>query len=188
MLERQVKYTTPKHVETILRTLEARPAGTDRWRARCLAHGGESTGTLSIALGTDNRILVHCFSGCTVPEILAASGLTWADVFGSPRRRPSLAQAAEAGSNRIFDANMKRARLIAPGALWKLNELIGKTSRFIQTAAALGIEAPALLTRLGTLILKREDLERELEALDGRDPIEAIVALLRIRQRGQDAA
>ena len=119
MLERPVQDITPNpHIETTLRVLEARPAGADRWRARCPAHGSKTVGALSLAVGTDGRILLHCFAGCTVPEILAAAGLSWGDVFGDATgRRPSLAQAAEAGSNRIFDANMKRARLIAPGAL-----------------------------------------------------------------------
>ncbi len=51
----------------------------DRWVARCSSHGDKYP-SLSIRV-TDDRILMHCFSGCTPEDILAAVGLTWGDLF-----------------------------------------------------------------------------------------------------------
>jgi len=39
---------------------------------------------LSVAHGADGRILLHCFAGCSVHDVLGAIGLTVSDLF--PRR------------------------------------------------------------------------------------------------------
>lgn len=52
----------------------ARRAG-DGWRARCPAHSGESDDSLSVAEGTDGRVLLHCFGGCSAEEVAEAVGL-----------------------------------------------------------------------------------------------------------------
>jgi hypothetical protein len=31
-------------------------------------------------------VLLHCYAGCTTAEVLAAAGLTWGDLFATPRR------------------------------------------------------------------------------------------------------
>ena len=51
------------------------------WRAKCPAHGGKSAGSLSIAIGDDGRILLHCFGGCTALDIVHAVGLELSDLF-----------------------------------------------------------------------------------------------------------
>lgn len=53
------------------------------WTARCPAHNDKGP-SLSIAIGTDGRVLLHCFAGCTVHDITAAMGLTLADLFDRP--------------------------------------------------------------------------------------------------------
>jgi len=45
------------------------PAQDDRWPS------------LTIRATDDGRKLVHCFSGCSVEEVLAAVGLTFSDLF-----------------------------------------------------------------------------------------------------------
>lgn len=50
------------------------------WRARCPAHDGKSQ-TLSIRETDDGRVLVHCFAGCDVLDVLAAAGLQITDLF-----------------------------------------------------------------------------------------------------------
>lgn len=64
------------------------------WLACCPAHDDKSP-SLSVRELDDGRILVHCFSGCSVEEILGAVGLTFSDLFpekeiqhGKPERRP----------------------------------------------------------------------------------------------------
>ena len=56
-----------------------RSGGTGRWLARCPAHPDQRP-SLSIRERTD-RILVHCFAGCTPEEIAAAIGLSMRDLF-----------------------------------------------------------------------------------------------------------
>jgi hypothetical protein len=50
------------------------------WRARCPAHGGKSA-SLSLAEGDNGTLLVHCFAGCAVHDVLAAVGLEVGDLF-----------------------------------------------------------------------------------------------------------
>ena len=63
----------------------------DGWSARCPSHD-ESENSLSITPQSD-RWLIHCHAGCPVEKIVAAVGLTLADLFyekrssRSPRRR-----------------------------------------------------------------------------------------------------
>lgn len=66
--------------EKLLDRLEAvKPNGRDRWMARCPAHPDKSP-SLSIR-DTDERILIHCFAGCGAADVVAAVGLTLADLF-----------------------------------------------------------------------------------------------------------
>lgn len=46
----------------------------DQWSARCPAHDDKSP-SLSVRETADGIVLVHCFAGCSVPEILGAVGL-----------------------------------------------------------------------------------------------------------------
>lgn len=47
---------------------------------RCPAHEDHSP-SLSVRLGKDGRVLIHCFTGCTPEAVLTAGGLTWDDLF-----------------------------------------------------------------------------------------------------------
>lgn len=67
---------------------QVRDKGRDRWVARCPAHEDRKP-SLSIAETPDGRVLVNCFSGCAVEDVLAAVGLTLEDLF--PPRESVLA-------------------------------------------------------------------------------------------------
>lgn len=54
--------------------------GSDRWIARCPAHGDKRP-SLSLRELPDGRILAHCWSGCSAAEVVHAAGLTFADLF-----------------------------------------------------------------------------------------------------------
>src|SRR5437870_464140 len=58
----------------------------DTWKVRCPAHD-DQTPSLSIT-ATDDKILVHCFAGCSVESVVAALGLRVSDLFvkQSPQR------------------------------------------------------------------------------------------------------
>jgi hypothetical protein len=57
-----------------------RPVGLDKWSARCPAHDDEHA-SLTVAYGAEGRVLVRCHAGCSVDAIVAAIGLTVADLF-----------------------------------------------------------------------------------------------------------
>lgn len=56
-----------------------RSRGPGKWSARCPGHADASP-SLSIR-EIDNKIVIFCFSGCRPQEIVAAMGLTMADLF-----------------------------------------------------------------------------------------------------------
>jgi hypothetical protein len=53
-----------------------------QWRASCPAHGGKSR-SLSVR-EVDGRVLLHCFAGCEVADVLAAMGLQFSDLYDRP--------------------------------------------------------------------------------------------------------
>lgn len=62
------------------------------WMARCPAHGDKNP-SLSITQAPDGKILLHCFAGCTVEEIVGAVGLRMCDIM--PDRPRAAASAAK---------------------------------------------------------------------------------------------
>ena len=64
---------------------DAKPHG-HGWRARCPAHNGESSTSLSITQGDDGRVLLKCFGGCVLPTIVAALGIKESDLFEPTER------------------------------------------------------------------------------------------------------
>lgn len=66
--------------------------GPGQWMARCPAHGDRNP-SLSITAKPDGKILMHCFTGCTVEEICQAAGLKLSDLMPE---RPKPAPAAGA--------------------------------------------------------------------------------------------
>ena len=61
-----------------------RPTGSDSWESRCPAHGGRRR-NLSVRTGDDGKALIHCHRepACEPPKIMAAIGMTMADLFPS---------------------------------------------------------------------------------------------------------
>ena len=80
----------------IARVGPAKRTGRDKWVARCPAHDGKSSTSLAIRALADGRILVHCFGGCQVDEVVGTLGLELGDLFpetsfsqgAKPERRP----------------------------------------------------------------------------------------------------
>ena len=57
--------------------------GKRSWVAKCCSHDDKSP-SLAIAETDDGRVLVHCFAGCSVEEILGAVGMEF-DVLYPPK-------------------------------------------------------------------------------------------------------
>jgi len=110
--------------------------GDGRWIARCPAHADRRASLAVRELG-DGRVLVHCFAGCSVTEVVGAVGLDMAALFpeknivdGKPERRPfpaadilravsfetmivSLAAAQLAKGKRLANGDLERLKLAA---------------------------------------------------------------------------
>lgn len=84
----------------LLPRLEGVMATGKGWRARCPHCGGKAR-KLSIAEGDNGTLLLHCFAGCGVHDVLAAVSLQVGDLFVrrdmksmTPAERSQLRQAA----------------------------------------------------------------------------------------------
>jgi hypothetical protein len=76
------------HLDGVKRT------GADRWLACCPAHDDKRP-SLSIREIDGDRVLVHCWAGCSVEEVLGAVDLTFDSLYPTrpthharPERRP----------------------------------------------------------------------------------------------------
>ncbi len=58
----------------------------NHWMAVCPCHD-DKKGSLSIS-NTNDRVLIYCFGGCNINDILKASGLTFADLFYDSGKEP----------------------------------------------------------------------------------------------------
>lgn len=68
--------------------------GQGKWIAKCPSHD-DRTASLAIRELDDGRVLVHCFAGCNVHEVVGSIGMQIDDLFptrkiehGKPERRP----------------------------------------------------------------------------------------------------
>jgi len=89
------------NADALLGLLKAvRHNGHDRYLACCPAHEDRSP-SLSIRINSDGRILLHCFSGCHVDDVVSAIGLAMSDLFPD---RPLTATAIPGSSMRLKPA------------------------------------------------------------------------------------
>jgi 5S rRNA maturation endonuclease (ribonuclease M5) len=80
------RHVVANPVEKVLGELEGvTKTGDQQWSARCPAHD-DNRASLSISLGQDGRVLLHCHAGCTFEEVLAAADLKASDLL-SPTNR-----------------------------------------------------------------------------------------------------
>lgn len=64
----------------ILSHLEGVKGGGGQYSARCPNHGDQHN-SLSVSVGKDGKILLHCHAGCSVEDIVWSMGLTMQDLF-----------------------------------------------------------------------------------------------------------
>lgn len=73
-------------LDLIISKTDARPAG-NGWSARCPAHEDHNA-SLSIGMGDNGGIVVHCHAGCSVEAVLSALNLTMKDLMPPCDDRP----------------------------------------------------------------------------------------------------
>jgi hypothetical protein len=75
-------------VDRVVHALEAAGSNPrqhgDQWQARCPAHDDKNP-SLGVATGRDGRALVKCQAGCDLGDVVAAVGLTKADLFSESK-------------------------------------------------------------------------------------------------------
>lgn len=64
----------------VARLEKAKTTGRGQWVACCPAHPDKHP-SMTVRELEDGRVLVHCFAGCSVEEILSAVGMTFDDLF-----------------------------------------------------------------------------------------------------------
>lgn len=69
----------------ISRLHKPRQTGRDSWIACCPAHADKSP-SMTIREVEEGKVLVHCFAGCGIDEIVGAVGISLADLM--PERQP----------------------------------------------------------------------------------------------------
>lgn len=128
--------------DLLLSRLEkVRPTGKAQWLACCPSHQDRSP-SLSVRELPDGRILIHCFAGCGVDEVLGSLGLEFDALF------PDAPQERVKGLRRPFPASdvlaalADEARVLAMGAAW-LNQgiVLNAEGRARMVLAASRIEA-----------------------------------------------
>ena len=73
--------STPEKLLERLDSVTKRAPG--EWMAKCPAHNDRSP-SLSISSAED-CVLIHCFAGCGVAEVVSAVGLSLSNLYPSPR-------------------------------------------------------------------------------------------------------
>ena len=74
-----------------LRGVKVERAG--QWQACCPAHE-DRTPSLSVGVGADGKVLIHCQAGCATEAVLGALGLTPADMFPPDTLLPPRAESS----------------------------------------------------------------------------------------------
>lgn len=115
------------------------------WSCHCPAHEDRNP-SLSVGIGEDGRILVHCFAGCAQADVIAA--LKVRQLWPGPRRaHPYSASTAAVPSSR-------KTRGFSPSAqrIWqKAHDLRGTPAETYLRSRGLDLELPASLRFRPTL-------------------------------------
>src|SRR2546428_5882348 len=70
-----------RKIEEILQRLDnVKPSGEGQWLAHCPAHG-DRRNSLAVGISKDGKVLLHCFAGCGLKDILSHLKLKSSDLF-----------------------------------------------------------------------------------------------------------
>lgn len=76
-------------IDLVLQKLKLKDDGRRKvWRACCPAHGGKNPSALSITVGDNDAVLLRCWHGCTVEQVVSALGLDLRDLFPPKPEKP----------------------------------------------------------------------------------------------------
>jgi len=91
-------------IDVVLPRLDkVKAVGADKWSACCPAHDDRDP-SLSIREADDGKVLLHCWAGCSITDVLAAISLTIRDLF--PGDSPGQAHRGPSKAARQFEATV----------------------------------------------------------------------------------
>jgi len=104
-------------IDELLPKLDRLRKTKDGWTARCPAHD-DRTPSLSVAIGESGQILLRCFAGCALDDVLESLGLKVTDLFpGSADGRSSVRPAQESAPVAMW---LRERRHLPPPEISKL--------------------------------------------------------------------
>ncbi|HXQ01008.1 MAG TPA: hypothetical protein VN845_13210 [Solirubrobacteraceae bacterium] len=117
-----------------------KPTGPGRWLARCPAHQDQGP-SLSIRELDDGRVLLHDFGGCETGAVLAALGLTLADLFDKPlvgNFAPSRSRIPARDLLEVISEEVTVVAIVASDVLERRSITEADWQRLAQAAARIG--------------------------------------------------
>jgi len=98
-------------IQAILSQLnKVKGAGQGKWSALCPAHEDKNP-SLSVGLGEDGKVLLHCHAGCSHKDILATLDLKEKDLFSDTCYANAVSESAEeAQADRIAEALLNNGK------------------------------------------------------------------------------
>jgi hypothetical protein len=105
------------------------------WTASCPAHD-DSNPSLSISVGNDGRVLLHCHAGCTIAEICEALDLHFRDLFPAQSTNPKVRRNAVRKRERERD-KQRRQRAYQDVRI----DLLRESEGLIRSAKGINISA-----------------------------------------------
>ena len=94
-------------VENFINRLDKVKGRNGSWTACCPAHEDKSP-SLSVREGEDGRVLVHCFGGCSVDQIVGAVGMDINDLFPPKREWSQQTTTVKAMKPRFYASDLMR--------------------------------------------------------------------------------
>lgn len=116
------------------------------WQAKCPAHQDRSP-SLIVSQRSNGSIGLHCFAGCQTHDVVAAIGLTMADLFADsphepgyvPPRRMGMTHAdalrmlgTEAGILAVFTADLMEGKAVTDADLTRVGIAASKIQRAVE--------------------------------------------------------
>ena len=131
------------------------------WVALCPAHDDHNP-SLSIGVGSDGRILLHCFAGCSIEEICSAMGIEVKDLFPQNDLSDLLIPTSSAKSLSIRSSRDSKLFDLFNSVYSALISLLTLSAGHIKHLLSRGLsrEEVRLLERRGYRTLPKDALER----------------------------
>jgi len=149
-----------KYVERVFGRLNNVQPTSSGWTAECKGHDDRSRNSLSLSLGDDSRILLHCFAGCPPKRVVQALGLRMRHLF-PPDLRRQLRNGAETAEDPLA-AELRGLTLAAYAQAKQLPE------RFLKSLGLQTVHRPQAAVSIPYLSPTREIMATQFRlALEG---------------------